>query len=386
MKVQVHPADEGGCGYYRAIWPAQAVQAGTSRLDVQLCMPDTPEGGLHLLKTNTPDGPRVVGLDQVPDCDVMVLQRPLQRDLADAIPHLQRAGVAVVVELDDHFKAIHHRNAAHLNTQPRTSPDRNWQHLITACHHADLVTCTTPKLAEVYGRHGRVQVLPNYLPGHLWRPVQPATQGTSVLLGWTGSVMTHPTDLQQCAWAVRNVLELDHVSLGVVGTGVGVAPALGLGMDHRVVDGLEEGQDPYWELGYPMDTTGWVELADYPTAVSRFHAGVVPLDLTPFNEAKSHLKGLEMAAAGVPFVAAPTGPYRDLATSTGIGLVARKPGQWGPLLRRLVEDHPYRAELAAAWRQQVLDSLLYEHHAELWELAWTEARVTWQGRRRTVVA
>jgi hypothetical protein len=40
------------------------------------------------------------------------------------------------------------------------------------------------------------------------------------------------------------------------------------------------------------------------------HVGLVPLTRGPFNEAKSYLKGLEYAAAGIPFIATPTEEYQ----------------------------------------------------------------------------
>ena len=38
-------------------------------------------------------------------------------------------------------------------------------------------------------------------------------------------------------------------------------------------------------------------------AIDNITVGMVPLALTPFNQAKSYIKGLEFAARGVPFVA-----------------------------------------------------------------------------------
>src|SRR5690606_28606720 len=45
MKIYVYPADEYGCGYYRLIWPAQALQAQGH--DIQIVMPKQRGFSLH---------------------------------------------------------------------------------------------------------------------------------------------------------------------------------------------------------------------------------------------------------------------------------------------------------------------------------------------------
>jgi hypothetical protein len=360
----VYPADDGGCGYYRLIWPAEAL-ADHPDVEVVVHRATSPTARLMLQMQDTPEGPKVVGLGEAPDADVVVLQRPLARELVDAIPHLQAAGVAVVVELDDDFQAIHRANHAWMATQPRHSPDRNWRHLQRACGLADLVTCTTTALARKYARHGRVAVLPNYLPA-LWANTAPAPQSQDApqRLGWTGSIATHPTDLQVAATAVRHIVQLPQWSLAVIGTGTGVPEAFGLPADT------------------PVDATGWVELYEYPAQVATLHLGVVPLDDTPFNEAKSWLKGLEMAAAGVPFVATATGPYRQLA-SLGVGRTAARPRDWNRELMRLARDAGLREDVAGRARQYVLAEMTLAQQAERWVAAWAQARSRRCGAVRT---
>jgi hypothetical protein len=82
-----------------------------------------------------------------------------------------------------------------------------------------------------------------------------------------------------------------------------------------------------------------------------FDVGIAPLSAVPFNQAKSAIKGLEYAAAGIPFVASPLDAYRALHAE-GIGLLARKRRHWRPLLEQL-RDPTFRADEAAKNRELV---------------------------------
>ena len=82
----------------------------------------------------------------------------------------------------------------------------------------------------------------------------------------------------------------------------------------------------------------------YPTLMD-MDIGVIPLSMMPFNEAKSDIKGLEYASAGIPFVAQATGSYRALREEYEIGLIADKPTTWIKHIKKLL-DYNYRKELA----------------------------------------
>lgn len=340
MRVAVYPADKGGCGYYRVIWPAQALQ--DQGADVVIHDPD--EGGLRGVFIDDPT-PRIVDID-APDADVVVLQRPLRWEVAAAIPILQAKGIRVVVEIDDDFHSIHPHNVSWHTCHPTRNPDRNWRHLADACQAADLVVVSTPALAARYGRHGRVAVVPNRVPARYLEITPDPHDG--LIVGWSGSIDTHPTDLQVTRGAVARAID-GHARVAVVGTGKGVQRALNLPTEPAA--------------------SGWVPIDQYPEALATFDVGIVPLDLIPFNEAKSHLKGLEMAAVGVPFVASPTGPYTRLAAE-GAGLLADKPKTWARQLRRLLTDHTWRAELAATGRQ-VAAAHTIEGNTDHWWDTWT---------------
>lgn len=339
--VVVYPADTGRCGH-RLIWPTQAlIDQGA---DVRLVTPDA-ESGAQLRATfrRYADGTRVLDDVEDPEADVVVFQRPLQRTLADAIPVLQAKGIRVVVEIDDDFTTISARNVSWANCHPKFHPERNWDHLARACKQADLVTVTTPALAQRYARHGRVAIIPNHIPASYLSIEREPHDG--VVVGWTGSIETHPNDLQVTRGGVARAVEATGATFAVVGTGKGVRKALDL-------------------KEQPL-SSGWVPLDAYPRALAHFDVGIVPLELTAFNESKSALKGLEFAALGVPFVASPTGPYQVVP----VAAIARRPRDWEREVRSLIESQGSRLGVASALRHWASTQTV-EGNCERWWEAW----------------
>ena len=353
MRVYVHPADAGGCGMYRLVWPSEQLIADGHDVHV---LPD------HTYKCEWLDtiaGPTVKRVVTPIDADVVVIQRPLHRNRYELIRAIQARGCAVVVEIDDDFHAISLRNPAWRAANPMNDRDVHRDWLARSCEIADLVTVSTPALAKRYGGHGRVVVLDNYVRDRYVRTEPSAytrehlgPRDPRTTVGWTGTVLTHPGDLEQTGGGVAKAVDETGACLSVVGTGIKVRESLGY-----------DGQ---------VAATGWVPIEAYPECIRRFDVGIVPLKPTEFNEAKSHLKGLEFASLGVPFVATPTGPYRRLADA-GIGWPADTPADWWYLTRELILDHEHRRALAAAWRDEVEARWTIEGNAWRWAEAWERA-------------
>ena len=352
MRILVWPADhDGGSGWYRLRFPALALAAQGADVWVDFAGPRVLWDRDWSGQPQPPLDAQVMGLDEKPDADVVVLQRPGRAHWAELIPHLQAAGVRVVVDVDDDFAAIPAANIASREYDPRHSPRHNHLWLARACELADQVTVSTRALASRCAPHGRVTVLPNLVPAHYLHIRQDKLERT---VGWSGSVDTHPGDLQTVGSAVGDVLaERPDWSVHVVGTGRGVARRLGI--------------DPA-----QLTSTGrWLPFGAYAQALARFEVGIVPLQRSRFNEAKSALKLAEMSAVGVPVVASPTSDNRRLQAH-GVGLLAASPSEWRTHLRRLTGDADYRAEMAARGRE-AMAAHTYEQWADLWLDAWERA-------------
>lgn len=335
MRVTLHPCDDTGCGHYRMYYPGRAL---AGELDVRF---ETEIPG----RASRTEPRRITSVGQV-YADVVVLQRPMLRLVGEAIPFIRAQGVAVVVDIDDDMGALHPNHVAHAHM----TRDMNGRHLHRACAAADLVTVTTPALAERYGSRGNAVVIPNYVPRSL-TDVPRGSDGRTV--GWSGFAGTHPGDLA--------------VTLGGVADAVRDAGArfLSVGPVRGVAEGLGLPEDP--------SSTGPVPFEGYPAALALLDVGIVPLLDSKFNAAKSCLKGLEYAALGVPFVASPRADYARL-NADGIGLLAGdKRKDWRRRVGQLLADPAAREEVALMGREAVRERHTYETEAWRWAEAWAEA-------------
>lgn len=333
-------------------WPGEAVQRTHPELDVEIVH----NGQLMMDVGQDSHGHKTCyGVAPI-EADVLVLQRPLNKVLAEAIPFVQANGTAVVVELDDDFMHVHRRNAAWKDVQPNRNPTHSWQHLKTAARNADHFVCTTPLLAQRY-RQDASTVIENYLP--------PAYADLSInneltdppRLSWSGTLATHPTDVQ-VAQVLGRLIRDRELSFHHVGHPQGLAAAL------RIEENM-------------IKHRPWVELEDYPREMSWGHIGMVPLDTIPFNQAKSWLKGLEFAGAGVPFVATPTAEYQKLSQREGIGRLAKRPRDWERQVRALMDPVVWKDEQQRQ-REIVLERFMIEDNSWRWADAWKEARQTYE--------
>lgn len=340
MRVYAYPADLWAVGHYRVVWPAEQV-AAAGWADVTVVPPhsDTGIGGFEV-------GGAMQDAWAPPDADVVVIQRPCKRALAQSVRLLQLKGVAVVVDVDDDLTCIDPLNPAWAGHHPRRDPDDNWEWLKLACRDATLVTASTPALLERFAAHGRGALLENCVPARFLDVPRVDEAGDRPTVGWAGSTHSHPRDLQVIGGAVS--------SSGLPFRGVG------------------DPEGAARELGLPSaEGADQVEFEDWPAAVSALHVGLAPLGDTKFNRAKSWLKPLEYAALGVPYAFSPTPEYVRFCKSAP-GLPAARPRHWAHALRELSRPGT-RAALSAAGREAVRERHTYEGNAWRWAEAWTVA-------------
>jgi glycosyltransferase involved in cell wall biosynthesis len=321
----------------------------------------------------------------------------MHREMALTFPILRSKGVAVVVDMDDNFDAIDRDNIAWFASEPCWHTEAEARRIATlhggrvlaakhtnhgwyllpdhpgrthrgwirdALAHVDLLTVSTPALAEHYSpfvKSGRVKVIRNHLPARYCDIVR--APNPRPVVGWTGTIQTHPKDLDVVGDGVARAKAESDFELRIVGTGVGCRARWG-------VD--------------PDVATGWRPIEEYPTEYAQMDVALCPLNESEFNRAKSNLKALEAAALGVVPIMSPSEEYVRFHKRHGIGLIARTPGDWRRHIVRLVTDHELRARMAAHGRQ-VARSLTIEGNAHLWVDAWRSAVQT-NARFRRVAA
>lgn len=344
MKVYVFPADLEGCGYYRLIWAARHLAETGHAVEVV----DPKKRGDHLRASLNADG-QIVDVNFPRDADVIVLQRITHSKLIEAVRVMRTQGVAIVIDMDDDLAAIDPRNPAFMAMHPAYgySKDHNWQNTQRVCEVATFVTTSTPALLRRYAPHGRGTVLYNCVPERYLKIDREDTD----LVGWGGSVHSHPNDLQVTGPAISQVVR-EGVRFRIVGPVKGAREALQLDAD-------------------PEATGPRAMLTEWPEALAELGVGIAPLEDTRFNAGKSWLKPLEYAAVGVVPVMSPRAEYADIH-SRGVGLLAAKPRDWVRTIRRLTRDAGERRELSAQAREFAARWTI-EGNAHRWWDAWSEA-------------
>jgi len=352
VTIYVYPADTYGCGHFRLIWPAQALAAQGH--NVRVMMPSARGAFNAAIRA---DG-SVARVHLPEDAELVVMQRVTHVHMAAAIPVIRAQGVAVVVDNDDDLSAIHPANPAFTAMHPHWAArtGHSWEAAAVAAREATLATVSTPALARRYGRPGTARVLHNYLPPEY----HAVPHVDSDLIGYAGSLHSHPDDVPQLGDSIRRLVEDDGHRFRVVSDGTGMESALGLSAE--------------------PEATGAVPIGAWPAAVAQLGVGVAPLADSVFNAGKSWLKPLEYSALGVPWVASPRAEYAEFHRRTGVGFLARRSRDWYRLLRRLAVDAGLRAEQSAAGREATAE-MTYAAQAWRWAEVWAEAIDIQQGRR-----
>lgn len=304
----------------------------------EVCAGELWHRGDHLeIEVDLPDGTR-----RFVAPDVVYLQRKMD-DMAALLRLAKASGQVIVQDVDDWFWGLDPRNRAFSVVAPKLG------HYAAGLAEADVITTSTPYLADRLAERfsNEIVVIPNYVDVHRFTPVDHSLggDGEPPVLGWAGATEFRSGDLGE----LRGVL-------GRLRSTVRIRHA-----------GHAEGQPTFAaEVGLPDDAVervGRTAPEDFPRLLD-FHIGLVPLRVTPFNEAKSELKGLEYAAAGIPFIASPTGVYRQLHEAWGDAVrIARKPTDWVKGVRAFAHTEA-RQEAAETLRKRVLERHLTEgvHH------------------------
>jgi glycosyltransferase involved in cell wall biosynthesis len=230
------------------------------------------------------------------------------------------------------------------------------------------VIVTRRPLADAVRQHtdAPVYVIPNYIPGWLLehpKTVHPAHlpqaadtksqrlwRKNMTVVGWAGS-SAHTMDWDRLApRLVQFVQREPSVVLHLQGE-MGY-----LGRFHKEIPtGRLTGE-------------GWIpNVANYLKRIC-MDIAVLPLKKHVFNESKSWIKALEMAAYGIPCVASDVGPYHDFVVHGKTGFLFKTPGEMAQYLGYLVHDPQLRADMSVSARY-IAEQNTYEGNAWKWPKA-----------------
>ena len=274
--------------------------------------------------------------------DVVVLQLVHGERWLDRIAELQRAGVAVLYEIDDDLHGV----AAEPGHEFARAfgPDRLRAHE-AAMRACDGLICSTAAVAERYAELNEYCfVCPNGID--LPRYPYPLPLRDSVTIGWAGGT-GHEQAVRPWLGEVTAVLAArPQARLRTVGQPFGRELAARFGIERA-------------------SAVPFAGIDTYPAAMAAFDIALAPAAPTAFFAAKSDLRFLEAAALGLPIVADPA-VYPSVVHGE-TGLHAATPGEAREHMLALVDDPRLRRRLGDAARAYVKRERAIPVAARRWE-------------------
>ena len=322
MRIAFLASHETGNGFYRGVAPMAALEAR----------------GHRVIRLGTDE--RDVPVGAVRDVDVLHIHRFCDARALALARAAAAAGAVVVWDNDDDTGSLPRGSTLH-----RRFGGIQWERRRAAMGRlfrvVDLVTAPSATLAARLGDVGarRTAVIENYVPeAFLRRSGRPHRH---VVIGWTAG-LEHQLDVERIP--IRETLQrlLDDCPDVAVHT---FGLKLGLRSDR-------------------CSNTDVVPLMELTEAASAFDVGIAPIADIPLNQARSSVKVKEYAAAGVPWLASPIGPYAGLGEKQGGRLVADD--RWYEELRRLVDRARERRKLQKRAVKWIAGETL-ERNAHRWE-------------------
>ena len=328
------PPIPGGCAYYRCYLPMLAVNK-----NARMGLPAwDPIRGFGVMES---ENMGIFGFSTIMLKLIMDRWTPKQIELAQAL------GQRIVVDIDDHYEGLTEANRAYELTDPAKNKISNRANLTKTIEAADLVTVSTPFLHDWYKeRHNdNVVLVRNAVNINQFTPRKQSQRRP--VIGWAGSTHFRNGDLELLREWLPDFLDDYGLTFHHAG-------------HHPEAPSFAEvvGIDPAKVTTSPLS-----KITDYADGL-KFDIGIVPLTDIPFNHAKSNIKGLEYAAAGIPFVASDLPEYR-LLHEDGAGALATTPQQWRAQMEALL-DPGYRSKQASISRAVVISKWSIESRAKEW--------------------
>ena len=355
MRITAIVRTVGACDFYRAVQP------------------------LKMIKKHTPHSVTVIRAGDNADdmmeglsAEVLLIPRVVDKQMLGVIKGWQKTGKKIVVDFDDDCFSIsplspHYEDHGLEEVtvmMPNGKYEKLWEDgkdfsiennrknlevLKDAVRLADMVTVTTPILAEVYGQYNdNVVSLPNCVDFDLWQPMR-LVEDDEIRLFWAGG-SSHFEDWMLLQDVLPEVMEkYPNVKLVL----------LGMKFDATISKIPED----------RVEFHDWVDTAAYPHVVARLNPtiGLIPLCDNKFSSAKSCIKWVEMSSLEVPCVTSNVSPYKEIATEeNGIFIDDNNKKSWVKGISMLIEDRMLRAKMGGAAKRYAESNFSAKTNAKLW--------------------
>lgn len=313
-----NPLQPNGCAWYRCQLPSAELNKRGWFTTV----------GFPGFSNDRGFGLLIEGNKAVHGWDIIVFKLLMQQEVLDSIPRAKELGQKIIVDVDDWFDGLAETNRAFSTTHPDKNPKANreiYKQIILA---ADAVITSTPFLFDYYAKlRDNVFLVRNGIDLERWKRRQ-SRPNKKLKVGWVGATHWRSNDLEQLSPFIGQYLTMRN-----------------LGFHHSGHNNNAPFANHMFNIPEEITRVSpMVPILGYPTLFKDIDIGLIPLNDIPFNHAKSFIKGLEYAAAGVPFVSSYSPEYEYLSKH-GIGRVAHSTSEWIYHLDELLDSKMRKDEI-----------------------------------------
>lgn len=322
-KLLMASSDSTGCGGYRILFPHNFLQPN---FEWTQCFMGFPSGN-----------------PIINEADIVVIQRATHEFFQQWIPWMQSQGKKIIYDIDDDLWHIPASNLAHRHYNKAEL--KQVESIIKIC---DCVTTSTIPLKNWLETLTDKQVF--VIPNHVWHhEMVEKPKNDKIKIGWAGSY-THNGDFDHNLIKYLRSLPTDKVEISCVGF------------------------MPQFMKGF-ANLVPWIDFADYHKSFINLNwdIGVIVAEENTFNTCKSNIKYLEYSQAKCVSVAHNVYPYATTIDDGVDGfLVKNTKHDWKNYINQLIEDEPFRLQMANAAYEKVKQNFTYEFDSAIMEQRYIE--------------
>jgi len=317
------PLEPNGCAWYRCWLPALELEK--FGWDVALAIPEyQPKHGFGAFLGN---GETIFGWD------IVVFKLIMLKSVAEVMNSKSRPNQKIVVDIDDFYEGLLEDNLAYQTTDPGKNKESNREHYWEIIDAADYLITSTDFLYDFYTKQKgftNVFLVRNAIDVERWSMRKDHSRWLPTI-GWVGAIPWRSNDLETMQTFLGEFINKNNLSFHHSGHIKEIKKH-----DARELLGIG--------TNIKFTNQSRMPLSKYPELFRKFDIGIVPLNDIPFNHAKSAIKGLEYAAAGIPFISSASPEYRVLEVQ-GIGRVANSPEEWEHHLTELLNPKTRKEDI-----------------------------------------
>lgn len=330
----------------RILWVVESMYAATTRYRVVIPARVLRQLGHQIDVVETLDRK----LSENFNYDLVCLQRAAGGDVISFIHNVRGLGIPMVYDIDDDIFSIETSSPVYGLYMQR--PDIPWRQ-VQAMRFASGLTVSTPQLEKIYdGVNPNLQVVPNTIDIEEWanRRFPKLDFGAdNIMLVWEGS-NTHMDSLNLALPTLERIMQR-YPNVGLVF----------MGLDRLPVHTLPRARTFCF---------GWGAYSNLQSVLTACHIGLAPLAPSTFNLAKSNLRIMEYACAGLAVVGSPHGEYTTAIEGAG-GVLCKTSEEWEAALEGIIESEIRRKAMtqqALAWAVGQDIRAHYHKWLEAWQI------------------